>query len=200
MHRYKAPQILRNEAYFGRTPQRRKMRETQQMGVFQWPDRILLMGLGNILLGDEGVGIHAVHHLKERYHFDPPIEIVDGGTLGLDLLPFLENTDNALFVDAIDFGKEPGYVEEIEDGNIASAIQTRLSVHHIGLSDLLLAALWMDKKPKKICLIGIQPESLAMGLKLSESIEDKMEELVKRVIARLETWGITCASPSSTRG
>jgi hydrogenase maturation protease len=172
------------------------MRETQQMGVFQQPDRILLMGLGNILLGDEGVGIHAVLDLKDRYRFDPPIEIVDGGTLGLDLLPFFENSDNVLFVDAIDFGKEPGYVGEIEDGNIPSALQTKLSVHHIGISDLLLAALWMDKKPKKICLIGMQPESLAMGLELSEPVKSKMEEIVERVIMKLETWGVVCTSPS----
>jgi hydrogenase maturation protease len=159
-------------------------------------NRILLMGLGNILLTDEGVGVHAIHHLKERYHFNPPVEIVDGGTLGLDLLHFLENSNNVLFVDAIDFGKEPGYIGEIEDGDIPSAIQTRLSVHHIGLSDLLLAVRWVDTKPDNICLIGIQPESLAMGLELSELIKGKMEELVERVIAKLETWGVTCVSSS----
>jgi hydrogenase maturation protease len=163
-------------------------------------NRILLMGLGNILLRDEGVGVHAVHRLKERYYFNPSIEIIDGGTLGLDLLPFLESSDNVLFVDAIDFGKEPGYVGEIEDGNIPSAIQTRLSVHHIGLSDLLLAVQWMDMKPEKICLIGIQPESLAMGLELSELIKDKMEELVERIVTKLETWGVACVSLSPTRG
>ncbi len=160
-------------------------------------NKVLLMGLGNILLSDEGVGVHAVHHLRERYHFNPPIEIVDGGTLGLDLLPFLENSDSVLFVDAIDFGKEPGYVGEIEGGDIPSAIQTRPSVHHIGLSDLLLAARWVDTKPDNICLIGIQPESLAMGLELSGSIKAKMEELVERVTAKLETWGVTCVSPSA---
>jgi hydrogenase maturation protease len=159
-------------------------------------NRILLMGLGNILLRDEGVGVHVVHHLRERYHFNPPIEIVDGGTLGLDLLPFLEKCDSVLFVDAIDFGKEPGYVGEIEDGDIPSAIQTRLSVHHIGLSDLLLAARWVDMKPGHICLIGIQPESLAMGLELSGLIKDKMEELVERVTAKLKTWAVTCISCS----
>jgi hydrogenase maturation protease len=159
-------------------------------------NRILLMGLGNILLRDEGVGVHAVHHLRERYHFDPPIEIVDGGTLGLDLLPFLEDSDNVLIVDAIDFGKEPGYVGEIEDGNIPSGLQTKLSAHNIGISDLLLAALWMDKKPRKICLVGIQPESLAVGLELSGLIKDKMEELVERVTAKLETWGVACVLPS----
>jgi hydrogenase maturation protease len=159
-------------------------------------NRILLLGLGNILLTDEGVGIHAVLHLKDRYRFNPPIEIVDGGTLGLDLLPLLEDSDNVLLVDAIDFGKEPGSVGEIEDGNIPSGLQTKLSAHNVGISDLLLAALWMDKKPKKICVIGIQPESLAMGLELTESIKDKMEELERRVIAKLETWGVTCVPPS----
>ena len=159
-------------------------------------NKILLIGLGNILLTDEGVGVHAIHHLKERYHFNPPVEIVDGGTLGLDLLPFLENCDSVLFVDAIDFGKEPGYIGEIEDGEIPSADSNKTFRSPYRPFRSPPCSRWMDMKPDKICLIGIQPESLAMGLELSELIKSKMEELVERVIKRLETWGVTCVSPS----
>jgi hydrogenase maturation protease len=153
---------------------------------------VLLIGLGNILLRDEGVGVHVIHVLKERYHFNPFIEIIDGGTLGLDLLPLLEERDKILFIDAIDFGKEPGHLGEIQGEEISSAFQTKLCVHHIGLPDLLLAAKWMDMDPTKICLIGIQPESMDMGLEMTELIKGKRQELVDRTIARLETWGITC--------
>lgn len=153
-----------------------------------------MIGLGNILLRDEGVGVHAIHILKERYHFiSPGLEIIDGGTLGLDLLPFLETCDRVLFVDAIDFGREPGYIGEIEDDEIPSAFQTKLSVHHIGLADLLLAAKWMDLKPAKICLIGIQPESVEMGLEMTDCIIGKLEELMDWVFQRLKAWGATCA-------
>jgi hydrogenase maturation protease len=155
-------------------------------------DRILLIGLGNILLRDEGVGVHAIHILKERYHFSVSLEIIDGGTLGLDLLPFLETCDKVLFVDAIDFGRVPGYIGEIEDDEILPVFQTKLSVHHIGLADLLLAAKWMDLKPAKICLIGIQPESVEMGLEMTDCIMGKLEELVDRVFQKLKAWGARC--------
>ena len=157
---------------------------------------MLLIGLGNILLRDEGVGVHAINILKERYHFNRGLEIIDGGTLGLDLLPFLETCDRVLFVDAIDFGREPGYIGEIEDDEILPAFQTKLSVHHIGLSDLLLAVKWMDLKPAKIYLIGIQPESVEMGLEMTDCIKGKFEELVDRVFQRLNAWGATCALQS----
>ncbi|HVP77162.1 MAG TPA: HyaD/HybD family hydrogenase maturation endopeptidase [Thermodesulfobacteriota bacterium] len=159
-------------------------------------NNILVIGLGNILLRDEGVGVHAIRILKERYRFDPCLEIIDGGTLGLDLLPFLETGDKVLFVDAIDFGKKPGYIGEIEDDEILPAFQTKLSVHHIGLSDLLLAAKWMDLKPVKICLIGIQPESVEMGLEMTDCIIGKLTELVDWVFQKLKAWGATCALQS----
>ena len=154
-------------------------------------NRILVVGLGNILLRDEGVGVHVIQILKDRFRFSPEVEIVDGGTLGLDLLPLLENRDRVLFVDAVDFGREPGYVGEIEGDSIPSKLQTRLSVHHVGLSDLLLAAAWMDMKPERVCLIGIQPESVEVGLALSECIKSKTEELISRAIAKLEGWDVT---------
>ena len=155
-------------------------------------DKITVIGLGNILLKDEGVGVHVIHILKERYHFNPFIEIIDGGTLGLDLLPLLEDRDRILFVDAIDFGGEPGHIGEIEGEEVPSAFQTKLSVHHTGLPDLLLAAKWMDMVSTKICLIGIQPESTESGLEMTELMKGKKQELVDRAIAKLETWGITC--------
>jgi len=158
-------------------------------------NRILLIGLGNILLKDEGVGVHAIRILKERYHFGPSIEIIDGGTLGLDLLPFLEHCDRVLFVDAVDFGEEPGHIGEMEDGEIPSLLQARLSVHHMGLSDLLLAATWKDLKPEKICLIGIQPESLDMGLEMTPLIRGRLEKLLDRVVGKLEAWGAHASGP-----
>ncbi len=153
--------------------------------------RILVVGLGNILLRDEGIGVHTAQILKERFRFSPEVEIIDGGTLGLDLLPFLEERESVLVVDAVDFGREPGYIGEIEGDSIPSKLQTKLSVHHVGLPDLLLAATWMDMKPERICLIGIQPESIEVGLEMTERVKGKTEELVGRTIAKLGEWGVT---------
>lgn len=154
---------------------------------------IALIGLGNILLRDEGVGVHALNTIRERYCFSPNIEMIDGGTLGLDLLPIFEGRDRILIIDAVNFEKEPGYIGIIEDDDIPSALMTKLSVHHIGLADVLFAAKLLDIKPSSICLIGIQPQSIDMGLEMTQCIIDKMEELTGVVIAKLKEWNIECA-------
>jgi len=74
-----------------------------------------LLGIGNILLKDEGVGVHVVNAMKESYTFSPEVEIIDGGTLGLDLLPFVEGRERLLIIDAVNFGKAPGYIGVLEN-------------------------------------------------------------------------------------
>lgn len=158
-----------------------------------------LIGLGNILLKDEGVGVHAVNTMRERYLFSPEVKVIDGGTLGLDLLPFFEGKENVLIIDAVDFRKEPGHIGMLEDDAIPSALFSKLSVHHIGLSDVLFAAKLKDLTPAKLCLIGIQPQSLEVGLEMTECIRDRIEELIARAIKKLEEWNIECALRSPQR-
>jgi hydrogenase maturation protease len=151
------------------------------------------LGLGNILLKDEGVGVHAVNAIKGRYSFPPDVEVIDGGTLGLDLLPLIEKRDRLLFVDAVDFGKEPGYIGIVDDDAIPSTLLAKMSVHHIGLSDVLFAAKLLDIKPVKIRLVGIQPLSLEVGLEMTDCISGKLEEVIAMVINTLKEWNVECA-------
>ncbi len=160
---------------------------------------IALVGIGNILLKDEGVGVHVINAIREKYTFSPEVEIIDGGTLGLDLLPLFEGKDKILIVDAVNFGKEPGHIGVIEDDDIPSVLHAKLSVHHIGLSDVLFAAKLMDIKPAKICLIGIQPQSLDVGLEMTECISGKIENLVDLTIKTLKEWNIKCVLQSPQR-
>jgi hydrogenase maturation protease len=158
--------------------------------------KILVIGIGNILLKDEGVGVHALNAIKERYVFSPPVELIDGGTMGLDLLPFFEDHEKILIIDAVDFGREPGYVEAIEDEHIPSVFLPKLSVHHVGLCDVLFAAKLIDIKPEKICLIGVQPESIDVGLEMTESIKSTLGKLTGLIIEKLKQWNVTCALQS----
>lgn len=153
---------------------------------------ISVIGLGNILLKDEGVGVHVINTMKERYTFPPDVEIIDGGTLGLDLLPLIEGKEKILLVDAVNFKKEPGHIDALEDDAIPSTLFSKLSVHHIGLSDVLFAAKLKGATPSKIRLIGIQPQSLEVGLDMTECISGKMEELINVVIKTLEEWNVEC--------
>jgi hydrogenase maturation protease len=159
-------------------------------------NEILLIGLGNILLKDDGVGVYVIRAVKEKYCFTPGVEMVDGGAMSLDLLPLFEERGKILIVDATDFGREPGHIEEIAGDDIPLVLQSKLSVHHIGLFDLLLAARLMEIKPSKICLIGIQPQSVAVGLEMTEQIRDKIEDLIDLTIKKLEEWNVRCVLQS----
>ncbi len=159
-------------------------------------NKILFIGLGNILLRDDGVGVHVIRRLQEKYCLTPYVEVIDGGTMGLDLLPFFETADKVLIVDAVDFGIKPGHIGEIENDEIPNFVRSKFSVHQIGLSDLLSVLKMMDIRPSKICLIGIQPESIDAGLNMTDRISLKMDQVINMAIRKLEEWGVRCASPS----
>jgi hydrogenase maturation protease len=158
--------------------------------------KTIVIGLGNILLKDEGIGVHAVNALRERYIFSPEVEIVDGGTLGLDLLHFFEGRERVVIVDAVDFKKDAGYIGSIDDDDIPSTLFAKLSVHHIGLSDVLFAAKLMGFKPSKMRLIGIQPQSLEVGLELSDCISGKIQQFIDAIIETLKEWNVACVLQS----
>jgi hydrogenase maturation protease len=152
----------------------------------------MLIGLGNILMQDEGVGVHAVRAIQEGYEVPAGLEIVDGGTFALDLLPYIEGRERVLFVDAVNFGKEPGFINILENQEIPALFGTKGSLHHLGLMDVLAAAQLLDVAPQEICLIGIQPQSIAVGLELTGVIQDKLELLLTKIIAKLQEWKIPC--------
>lgn len=152
--------------------------------------RIAVFGIGNILLSDDGVGVHAINRLMEEYEFPKTVQFIDGGTKGLDLLPFLEGKDKVLFVDAANFRKEPGTIDEVEGEKIPAFLSQKLSVHQIALPDMLFAAKFMGIEPWDMYLIGIQPKSMETGTELSDEIQSKFEALVSRVLQKLQEWGV----------
>ncbi len=162
-------------------------------------NKVTVLGLGNILLRDEGVGVHAANAVRERYTCSPAVEIVDGGTMGLDLLPFFQESDKVLIIDAVDFGKPPGHVGTVEGDAIPSVLSSKLSVHHIGLSDLLFAAKLANETMPAVCLVGMQPKSLDVGLDMSAEVRENFERLIQTAVRKLSDWNISCASRSPQR-
>lgn len=151
---------------------------------------IAVFGIGNILLSDDGVGVHVVNKLKTEYHLPEHVELIDGGTKGLDLLPLFEGRDKVLIIDAANFKKEPGTIDIVEGDKIpAFLISNKLSVHQIGLPDTLFAARLMDITPPEMCLIGIQPKTMETGTELSGEIKKRLDALVERVLLKLIDWG-----------
>jgi hydrogenase maturation protease len=152
---------------------------------------VTLLGLGSVLMQDEGVGVHAVKYIQEQYE-TPGLEIVDGGTCGLDLLPYIEKRDRLLVVDAVNFGEEPGYIGVLRNEEVPAFFGVKASLHHLGLTDVLATAQLLDIAPREICLIGIQPQNITLGLELSELIQEKLGILVEQIVKQLEAWGIGC--------
>lgn len=149
-----------------------------------------ILGIGNILLSDEGIGVRVVEAIQERYELPDDVEIIDGGTMGLDLLPFIEHKDRLLIVDAVNIGKPPGTITEIVGEDIPKFLAIKMSVHQIGLPDMLSAAKMMGILPGQMCLVGIQPEILKTGLEMSETMTENLDLLIDTVSDRLRRWGI----------
>lgn len=152
--------------------------------------KTLILGVGNILQKDEGIGVRAVEILKDRFDFGDDVSIIDGGTMGLDLLPFIEGNDRILIVDAVNTGEKPGSIVRIGGDEVPRFLSTKLSVHQIGLPDMLSAAVMMGILPKEVCLIGIQPENIETGISLSGSVERRMDDIIVAVLEKLDEWGV----------
>jgi hydrogenase maturation protease len=150
--------------------------------------RLLVLGLGNVLCGDDGLGAIAVTLLAERYTAEN-VQILDGGTLGLSLLPYLEDADDAILVDAIRADGPAGSWVRLEGDEVGPAVAARLSPHQVGVADLLDAARWRGRVPRRLLLLGLVPETLSLGLALSPSLRARLPELVERVVEEARALG-----------
>ena len=152
--------------------------------------KILVLGLGNVLLQDEGVGVRVIERLQARYAFPDDVTVLDGGTLGLDLLHVLEEADRAVVVDAVKAGKEPGALVRLRNEEIPAFLGPKVSPHQVGLQDLLGLAQLRGHFPGEVILLGVQAERLEPGLDLSPAIAAQVEPLAARVIEEQARWGI----------
>jgi hydrogenase maturation protease len=149
---------------------------------------VLVLGIGNILLSDEGVGVKAVEELQSRYNCPDTVEIVDGGTVGFELLPYFENRSHILIIDAVKTGNKPGTIVRIDDP--PAFFQKKVSPHQIGLADVMGIAVITDNMPQHIALFGIEPKELSTGLELSPEVAKNLRQLVNMVVDELKAIGI----------
>jgi hydrogenase maturation protease len=152
--------------------------------------RVVVLGVGNILLSDEGVGVRVVERLPLDYHLPPEVKIIDGGTCGMEMLEDLEDLDALILVDAIRGGKPPATPIRLAGDAVPVFFNTKLSPHQIGLSDVLATLELVGKAPKYTTILGIQPVSLALGMALTPEIETRMPELMRMVIDELAMIGL----------
>lgn len=153
--------------------------------------RTVVLGLGNTLNRDEGMGVHALKPLADRLGDQPGVEILDGGTLGLNLLPIVEQCSHLLVLDAINAGKAPGTVIELERDEIPLYSGVKLSEHQVTFQEVLGLANMRGKLPPHLHLIGGQPADITIGLDLSPVVTAALPQIVERALLVLHTWGLT---------
>jgi hydrogenase maturation protease len=149
----------------------------------------LVLGIGNILLSDEGVGVKVIEELERRYQFPQEVEVVDGGTSGMELLSRLDNKEHLILIDAVKSGQAPGTAVRVEGEDVPATFMERITPHQLGISDLLATASLTDDLPAKMVLFGIEPKELDLGLSLSAEVENSLDTIINAVIDELHNFG-----------
>jgi len=157
------------------------------------PPSILVLGLGNLLMSDDSAGVRVVQRLSEQYRFPDHVTLLDGGTLGLDLLPYLEEVDRLLVIDAVETGSSAGTLVRLAGDDIPLALATKVSPHQMGLKDLLTVADLQGYSPAEMVLWGVQPASIEMAMELSVEVAAVIGSLEEKVLQELAGWGVAPA-------
>jgi len=152
--------------------------------------KILVLGLGNILLQDEGLGCRVIERLQSEYIFPAEVTVLDGGTLGLDLLGLIEDSARVIIIDALRSNLAPGALMRLCNQDIPAFLGPKMSPHQIGLQDLLGLAMLRGKFPDEVILLGAQLAQLEPGLELSPALSAQVEPLCARVVDELARWDV----------
>jgi hydrogenase maturation protease len=150
---------------------------------------LLVVGVGNSLMTDDGIGIAAVGRLGDGWELGPEVELVDGAVWLLSLLPAVEESSGLLLLDAINANQPPGTVIELERDEIPRFLESMLSPHQVGVRDLLALCSLRGTLPARTAALGIQPDRVALGTELSPIVQGSLELLLERVVRRLGEWG-----------
>lgn len=155
--------------------------------------KTVVLGVGNILLSDEGFGVRVAEALLQRFRFPDEVEVLDGGTLGIELMRFLDGAERLILVDAI-HGTEPGSFREIRGEAVQLYFREKTSLHELGIQEVLASLVVMEKPIGEIVVIGVVPLSLEISLDLTPLIAARIDETVASVIRQLTDWNLECSA------
>ena len=152
--------------------------------------KVVIIGMGNVLMQDEGIGVRVVEELENRYHVPDGVDIIDGGTTGMGLLEPIRECDALVVADAVNTGAPVGSLVRIANDDIPAFFQTKLSNHQLGLSDILGLLTLQGQKPGHIAIIGMVPHSLEQKLGLTAEAEQAIDTMIDMILAELDDMGI----------
>ena len=149
-----------------------------------------VLGIGNIILSDEGFGVRVVEYLEKNFTFPENVQLIDGGTLGVELTHFITGTQRLLIIDSIDGGAEPGKIFHLRGEEIKKHFSQKISAHEVGIQEVLTILELTNKKIPHIELIGAQPFSLEAGVELTEPMKKLVPLFADKAIEILRSWGL----------
>ena len=155
-----------------------------------YENSIVVLGVGNILLTDEGLGVHVVEDLKANYTFIPQISLIDGGTMGMELLTYMRGMKKILLIDAVNGGEAPGTIYEFPHRELEQYFTDHISVHEVGMQDILRIRAIQENPLEDAIVIGVEPESLDVGFEPSAPVQKALPEVKERVLRVLRGWGV----------
>lgn len=160
-----------------------------------------IAGIGNLLLRDEGFGVHVVHYLQSNYTFPENVDIQDVGTAGIYMAPFLESCDPVLVIDVVDIQGEPGSFHFFSLTDVkAGTFQTRMSPHQLGLLEILEVCKLREEAPQQVEFYTIIPQELTESLELSDKAEERKVEVAEMIVKRLQDLGVEVNRREATQG
>jgi hydrogenase maturation protease len=151
--------------------------------------RAVVLGVGNLLMTDEGIGPHAIDALALRYDIGADVQLIDGGCSAMELLDDMANADLLVIVDAVASGKAPGTIVSLEGDAVPRFFTTKLSPHQVGLSDVLATLAIMEQGPMETIIIGVEPAKLALGMELSPVVAASLPHVLALVVDELVARG-----------
>jgi hydrogenase maturation protease len=151
---------------------------------------VLVLGLGNILMSDEGVGVRIIEALDASHDMPNGVDVLDGGTSGMDLLDMVADRDCLIVADAINAEGPAGRVIRLQDEQIKMLFETRFSPHQLGLSDLLATLRLIDRAPRRVVVVGVVPANLRLGMELSPAVAEGRDAALQMIVGELDGLGI----------
>jgi hydrogenase maturation protease len=159
---------------------------------------VLVLGLGNCLIEDEGVGIAALEYLRQHYCLPDDVELLDGGTSGMGLLDDLRSRKQVIVLDAVRTGHQPGELVVLTNEQVPAFFRSKISPHQLALSDVLAVLTLTHEQPENIAVIGVEPVSLKTRIGLSKMVKQQLKPMVEQVIRQLNASGYSVMEKTDT--
>jgi hydrogenase maturation protease len=161
------------------------------VGIEDLEGKTIVLGVGNVLLKDEGVGIRAVQELERRYEFPEKVALVDGGTLGLSLLSVVRDAERLIVLDAVKNRSAPGTIHRLTDRDLPKTVTYKTSIHQTDLVEAINICREVFDHEPPVIIIGVEPEDMEpFGVELSPATARAMPQVLERVVEELTSLGL----------